>query len=215
MLNQVRIAIADDDPGFRTGLVQLLGSQQAFDIVAEVESGRDAVTASRDLEPDILLLGMDLPDMSGLDVLRQINRIKITHPIALVDKLDIYEMTQSLLLGACGAIEKSARAPVLFKCLRSVLAGELWFRRDVTKALLKYVDRGDEPRYSGNELAERLTQRENDVLKAVANGMPNREIAAKLRISEYTVKHHLSRIFAKLSVSNRVELALLASKYDL
>lgn len=215
MLSEVRIAIADHDGEFRAGLARLLGGQPGFEVVAECETGRDAVTSVRDLEPDILLLDMRLPDLAGLDVLRQIKGIKDVHTVTVVDKPDVYEMTQALLLGACGALERSAKAPALFKCLRSVLAGELWFRRDVTKALLKYVDRDDERRYAGTELTERLTQREGDILRAVGNGMPNKEIAAKLRISEYTVKHHLSRIFAKLSVSNRVELALLAAKYDL
>lgn len=215
MLSEVRIAIADHDPDFRSALSRLLASQPGFEIVAELDSGRNAVASVRELEPDILLLDMKLEDMTGLDILRQIKSVKDTHAIALVGDPDVNEMTQALLLGACGAVERSARAPALFKCLRSVLAGELWFRRDVTKALLKYVDRDDKQRYSGSEITDRLTRREGDILKAVANGMPNKEIAAKLHISEYTVKHHLSRIFAKLSVSNRVELALLAAKYDL
>lgn len=215
MLSEVRIAIADHDGEFLAGLARLLGGQPGFEVVAECETGRDAVTSVRDLEPDILLLDMRLPDLAGLDVLRQIKGIKDVHTVTVVDKPDVYEMTQALLLGACGALERTAKAPALFKCLRSVLAGELWFRRDVTKALLKYVDRDDERRYAGTELTERLTQREGDILRAVASGMPNKEIAAKLHISEYTVKHHMSRIFAKLSVSNRVELALLAAKYDL
>jgi DNA-binding NarL/FixJ family response regulator len=215
MLSEVHIVIAEGDPKLRTGLARLLAGQQGFEVAAETESGRDAIVAVREFGPDVLLFDMELPDMSGLDVLRQLGRVKDTHSIALIDKPDVYQMTQALLLGACGAIEKSARAPVLFKCLRSVLAGELWFRRDVTKALLEYVDRSDDDRHSGHELIDRLTQREGDILRAVGSGMPNKEIAAKLTISEYTVKHHLSRIFAKLSVSNRVELALLAAKYDL
>lgn len=215
MLNEVRIAIADDQPIFRTGLSHLLDSQPGCEVVAELDSGRDSVTAVRELEPDVFLLDLRLPDMSGLDVLRQVGRHKDVHTIVLVESPDISEMTHALLLGACGAVEKSARAPVLLKCLRCVLAGELWFTRRVTRALLDHVDRNEQPRYAGSELIDRLTQRESDVLKGVANGMSNRDIAARLAISEYTVKHHLSRIFGKLSVSNRVELALLASKYDL
>jgi DNA-binding NarL/FixJ family response regulator len=215
MLNEIRIAVAELDPAFRKGLLDLLGEHDGFEIVAAVDSGREAVLAARELEPDLLLLDMALPDMSGLEVLRRIDGTRGVHPVAMVEKLEIHEMTQALLLGACGAVEKSARSPVLLKCVRAVLAGELWFRRDITKALLRSVERNEDERYSASDLADRLTRRENDVLRAVANGMPNREIAAKLAISEYTVKHHLSRIFAKLSVSNRVELALLAARYDL
>jgi DNA-binding NarL/FixJ family response regulator len=196
-------------------LSQLLATQPGCKVVAELDSGRDAIAAVRDLDPDILLVDLKLPDMSGLDVLRQIGRARDTQTIVLVENPDIHEMTQALLLGACGAVEKSARAAVLPRCLRCVLAGELWFTRSVTKALLKYVDRDERPRFSGSELIDRLTRRESDVLRTVASGMSNRDIATRLKISEYTVKHHLSRIFAKLSVSNRVELALLASRYDL
>ena len=215
MLNEVRVAIANDDDVFRSGLSGLLTGQDGFEVVASLDTGRDTVVTVREIEPDVLFLDMNLSDLTGLDVLRQINGVKDVHTIALVDQFDVYEMTQALLLGACGAIQKSAKAPVLFKCLRTVLAGDLWFRRDVTKALLKYVGTTAGTLASGNALAERLTNRENDVLRGVANGMPNRDIATKLQISEYTVKHHLSRIFAKLSVSNRVELALLAAKYEL
>lgn len=215
MLNKIRIAIADSDAAFRKGLGELLGERAGFEIVAETDSGRDTVLAVRELEPDLLLLDMRLSDMSGLDVLRQIGPVEGLHTIAVTDSVDLNEMTRALLLGANGAIERAARSPVLFKSIRAVLAGELWFTRDVTKSLLRYVERNEERQLSADDLADRLTRRENDVLRAVANGMPNREIAAKLQISEYTVKHHLSRIFAKLSVSNRVELALLAARYDL
>ena len=215
MLNEVRIVIADDHAMFRHGLRQLLGGQEGMSVVGESDTGRDAITTVRELEPDVLLLDMTLPDMEGLDILRQVSGIKPTHTILLAEHLDLHEMTQALLMGACGAIEKTSSATVLFKCVRSVLAGELWFSREVTKVLLKHIDRSEGVKLSAQELSDRLTRRENDVLRAVANGLPNREIASKLKISEYTVKHHLSRIFAKLSVANRVELALLASKYDL
>jgi DNA-binding NarL/FixJ family response regulator len=215
MLNQVRIVVADRDSAFRKGLSELLAERDGFDVIAELQSGRETVLAVRDLEPDLMLLDMRLPDMSGLDVLRQVGNADGLHTIVVSDSEDTQEMTQALLLGAKGGVERSSRAPVLFKCIRAVLAGELWFRRDITKALLRYVERSEERQLSADELADRLTRRENDVLRAVANGMPNREIATKLQISEYTVKHHLSRIFAKLSVSNRVELALLAARYDL
>lgn len=215
MLSRVRIAVADSDAVFRRGVAELLGERDGFEVVVELDSGRDTVLAVREMEPDLLVLDMRLPDISGLDVLRQLGPVDGLHTVVVSESVDLHEMTQALLLGANGAVERSARAPVLFKCIRAVLAGELWFRRDVTKSLLRYVERNEERQLSADDLAERLTRRENDVLRAVANGMPNREIAAKLQISEYTVKHHLSRIFAKLSVSNRVELALLAARYDL
>lgn len=213
--SEVQVAIADSDSSFRHRLSELLEANNGFRVVAEAGSGKEAIEIVRAQEPDVLFLCMHLGDIHGLDLLRQLSPIRDTHPIVLVEDFDISEMTQALLLGACGAVQKTARPPVLFKCLRAVLSGELWFRRDVTKALLQYVERGEEARSSGSVLSDRLTPRENDVLKAIANGMPNRDIATKLGISEYTVKHHLSRIFAKLSVSNRVELALLASRYEL
>jgi len=215
MINKVQTAIACGDDSFRSDLASLIAGQDGFDVVASVGSGRDALSATRKHDPDILLLDMQLPDMHGLEVLRQLSGPGALHPIVLVDRTDVDEVTQALLLGACGAIEKSSKSPVLWKCIRAVIAGELWFTRDVTKVLLKYVDKDTEELRPAGDLVKKLTERENDVLRAVANGMPNRDIATRLGISEYTVKHHLSRIFGKLSVSNRVELALLASKYEL
>ena len=136
MLNEVRIIVTEADAGFRQGLTQLLGQQDAFEIVDDLDTGRDTVVAVRELEPDLLLLDMELKDMPGLDVLRQIGGVGSLHTVAMVDKLSVHEMTQALLLGACGAVEKSAKSPALLKCIRAVLAGDLWFQRDVTKALL-------------------------------------------------------------------------------
>ena len=136
MLNEVRVAIANDDDVFRNGLSGLLTGQDGFEVVASLETGRDAVVTVREIEPDVLFLDMNLGDLTGLDVLRQISGVKDVHTIALVDQFDVYEMTQALLLGACGAIQKSAKAPVLFKCLRTVLGGDLWFRRELLLALL-------------------------------------------------------------------------------
>ena len=215
MINEVQIVIADDHAMLRHGLRQLIGTQEGMHVVGESDTGRQTLTLVRELEPDVLLLDQTLPDMSCFDILRRIRGLGGVRTILLAERLDLDEMTQALLLGACGAIEKTAGETVLFKCIRSVLGGELWFSREVTKVLLRHIDRSKELKHSPQELWDRLTRRENEVLRAVANGLPNREIASKLKISEYTVKHHLSRIFAKLRVANRVELALLASKYDL
>lgn len=210
----IRIAIADRDTGSRDRLARLLRHQPDF-VVAELDSARALLGQVRKDPPDLLVLDMELPGMSGLEILGKIRSIGC-RVVALTDLADAHELAQALLMGAAGALERSTPDTLVVRCVRSVLAGELWFRREVTGALLSYTERRfreNESFDGAREVAGHLTPREGDIFRAVARGMSNREIANRLKISEYTVKHHLTRMFAKLGVSNRVELALLASKH--
>jgi len=215
MLSEIRILVASADSNLRSGLRTVLEDQSHMRVVGEHASGRQALKAVRKLEPDVLLLDLVLDDMSGLDVLRQLDRSKNPHAIVLGDELDVYDQTQAALWGASGAIRTAANPTTLFKCIRSVLFGELWFGRDVMRALSERTQSQDESLLPDGELAGKLTKREMDVLERVAQGMSNHQIATRLQISESTIKHHLTHIFSKLRVSNRLELALLAAKNGL
>ena len=212
MLNAIRVVLASRKKGNRGGLSDSLATQSGVRVLASHAGGGDTLRSVRTLDPDVLLLDLGLTDMSGLDVIEQLHGDTRARAIVLTEDTDKHVLTQAVLRGASGAIEKEAPLPLLLKCMRSVVTGDLWFGRDLTPALLEYLDSFEERRASVGRCPERLTQREREVFQTVANGMSNREIALKLRLSEHTVKQHLKRIFEKLGVSSRVELVLLVAR---
>jgi len=210
----VRIVTVDDHPIFRDGLRRLLEAESGLEVVAEGGSGADALRLVEAFAPDVLLLDLALPDMSGLDVLRKLNHhVKHVRVVLLTASADKQQMTDALLLGARGLVLKESATPLLYKCIRSVMAGEYWLGRgrmpDVIDALRELGNRRTPTP------AETLTRRELLVISAIVDGSTNRQIAEQLGLSEQTVKNHLSVVYDKLGVSNRLELALYAVHHKL
>lgn len=209
----VRILIADDHPIFRCGLRMLLESEPRFKVVGQAIDGCEVARLASTLKPDVLLLDLAMPRLTGIEALRdmaaggcQVRTIVLT---AAVDKAQIVE---SLQLGARGILLKDAAIQLVSKCIDKVMAGEYWVGRETITDLVAYLrglDRGPTPEEEA--AAQRLlifTPREREIISAIVVGSVNKDIAAKLSLSEDTVKHHLSRIFAKAGVSNRLELAV-------
>ena len=213
--NVIRIVIADDHPIFRDGLRRLLESEGDMKVVGEACDGYEAVKLAAEIKPDILLLDLAMPHHTGLDALRDLNAsggaagaMRIILLTAAVEKK---QMVEALQLGARGVVLKDSATELLLKSIHAVMSGEYWVGRDSVSNLVQYL-RG--LMQSTNEEAKQkkfgLTPRELEIVSAVVAGYANREIAEYFKISEDTVKHHLSNIFDKLGVSTRLELALFA-----
>lgn len=210
--SQVRILIADDHPIFRDGLRRLLESERGFKVIAEACDGIEAVEFVRKLKPEILLLDLAMPRRPGLEALRELS---IDSPSARVILLtaaaEREQIVEALQLGARGVVLKDCGTEVLMRSIRAVLAGEYWVGREPVSNLMQYL-RGlmDSSTKISRQKRFGLTPRELDIVSAVVAGYANKEIAEHFKISEDTVKHHLSNIFDKTGVSTRLELALFA-----
>jgi DNA-binding NarL/FixJ family response regulator len=210
---RITVAIADDHPIFRDGLRKLLEAEGSFELIGEASDGTEAVELVRRHTPDVILLDLNMPKMGGLDALTEVIRTApAVRPIILAASIDRREIVRALKLGARGIVVKAAATQLLYRCIHSVVAGELWVGREsvheLVDALHELDDRSSEP---ASSLAS-LTERERQIVAAIGGGASNREVAHALSMSEQTVKNHLSRIFEKCGVSNRTELAILAAE---
>src|SRR2546425_6523760 len=212
----IRVVIADDHPIFREGLIKLLETKPDLMVVGAAADGADALKQVAELEPDLLLLDLAMPRMAGLVALRELRDRSTRARIILVTAaIDRTELITALQLGAQGVVLKDSASEVLFKSIRAVMAGEYWVGRkrvaDLAAALRDLT--ASHPRQSRKQFG--LTPRELEIIGVILGGYSNSDIAAKVAISEKTVKHHLTNIFDKLGVSNRLELALFALHHNL
>lgn len=249
----VRILMADDHLLFRAGLRSMLESDGEFTIVGEASNGSEALILARATLPDVLLLDVAMPVLSGFEVLRQISDVdERIQPILLTASITKDEIVYALQLGARGVLWKHSAAVLLRKSIRCVLSGQLWISRETFGDVVHILRNNPLPQdgilspsqqpvfkeamtvpvlqaretksfekpeaeisFSGP--AERkfgLTARELEIMNAVANGQRNREIALTYKIRECTVKHHLTRIFDKVGVYSRLELAMFAIHHN-
>jgi DNA-binding NarL/FixJ family response regulator len=213
----VKILIADDHPIFRDGLRRLLEAEKGFKVVGEACDGVEAVDFVRRFQPEILLLDLAMPRRPGLEALRELNHESAqVRVILLTAAAEREQIVEALQLGARGVVLKDCGTEILMKSIRAVLGGEYWVGREPVSNLLQYLRSLME---SSTKLSRQkrfgLTPRELDIVSTVVAGYANREIAEHFKISEDTVKHHLSNIFDKTGVSTRLELALFAVNQSL
>ncbi|MEO8026770.1 MAG: response regulator transcription factor [Bryobacteraceae bacterium] len=212
----IRILIADDHPIVRDGLKKLLALEEDFDIVGEAGDGREVLDRVTELDPDVLLLDLRMPNLDGLSALQALQtankRVKV---IVLTASEDKNEFVQAMKLGCSGIVLKQTAPELIVKSIRKVYAGEIWLDSHTTAAVMRQFSTnadGSVNQGSGKGGRERnpLSAREREIVALVAQGYKNKEMAEKMFISEQTVKNHLHNIFDKLGVSDRLELALYA-----
>jgi DNA-binding NarL/FixJ family response regulator len=214
---KIRIAIADDHPIFRDGLSKLLSLEKDFVVVGQVEDGMHVSEVLQQCDPDILLLDLYMPGLSGLDALQRLQSDSSrTRVILLTASDNQHEFIQALKLGCCGIVPKQTSTELLIDSIRRLHAGEIWLDSNTTVSVIRRFVANEEANSPQNsspadphELEHTLlSPREDEIVSLVAQGFKNKEIAEKMLIGEQTVKNHLRNIFDKLHVSDRLELAL-------
>lgn len=208
----VDIVIADDHRLFRQGLRKLLESEPDFRVVGEASDGDEAVALVTRLKPQILLLDLAMPRMPGLVALRELTKVaRETRVIILAADVEREQVVNALQGGAHGVVLKQSALEALVKGIRSVTEGRHWVDQESVPDLVQAI-RGMAPLPLAPAAKPRfgLSPRETEVIELIVAGYTNKDLAAKLKISEYTAKHHLTNIYDKLGVSNRLELVLYA-----
>lgn len=211
----IRILIADAQDMFREALICLLESQKDFLVIGDSNDGDATYKMVSDRHPDILLMDLNLRTISGLDLLHQIApRYPQLRPLLLTDSTDPGEIVPVLLSGGRGLLHKNIPSHILFKSIRSVMDSEYWISHEEVVELVKnmcafkiQLDK------SSNALNHILTCREQQIVDAIESGATNGEIARELSLSERTVKYHLTHIFSKLGVTDRIALAHYALRH--
>jgi two-component system nitrate/nitrite response regulator NarL len=213
----VRILIADDHPIFRDGLKRLLESEGEFKVIGEACDGVEAVSMARQLIPEVMLLDLAMPRRQGLETLRELaSDARSVRVILLTAAAEKEQIVEALQLGARGVVLKDSATQILLKSIRAVMNGEYWVGRESVSNLVQYLRTLVTPASAFPQRNKyRLTPRELEIIAAVVAGFANKEIAQYFKISEDTVKHHLSNIFDKVGVSSRLELALFAVNQSL
>jgi two-component system nitrate/nitrite response regulator NarL len=207
-----RILIVDSHPIFRQGLRNVISSESDLSVVGEATSGCQVVRMAGDLKPDVVLLDDRMPGSTTAEILAELNKFsRAARAVIMVDEIRQNEVLVALRLGARGLLSKESTPELLLRCIRSVTAGQYWIGRESVVQLVEI--------FKNPSLAPQrsfgLTERELQVIQAIVDGCTNREIARQFFISQQTVKHHLNKIFDKVGVSSRLELAMFAIHHNL
>lgn len=210
MDNTIRILVVDDHPVVRDGLVMMLGTQSDFMVVGEADSGSLALDKVRALQPDILLLDLEMPSMDGLETL---NHLRNTSPETKVLVFTAFDTDERIVgavkAGVKGYLLKGVPREELFRAIRVIYEGGSLLQPVIASKLIHHMTT------QADQTIESLTEREEEVLRLMAQGKANKEIAAELVITERTVKFHVSSILGKLDADNRTEAVAIAAQRGL
>lgn len=214
----IRILLVDDHTLFRSGLKALLSRQPDFEIVGEASDGLEGVKLAEQLKPDLVLLDLDMPVMSGTEALAQMLASNRELPVVMLTvSEDAEDLKEAFVLGARGYLVKNIDAEYLVNSVRQVVAGESVMSPEMTSKFVngiraKHLSLMPEVR---PETVKSLTERERQILGCLAQGASNREMANLLNMSESTVKAHLQRIMRRFDFSSRVQAAVFAAEHHM
>lgn len=207
----IRILIADDHAVVRQGLKMFLALEDDLEVIGEAANGAEALRMARALHPDVILMDILMPEMDGITataaVRKELPEIEV---VALTSVLEDKSVVGAIRAGAIGYLLKDTEASDLVSAIRAAAAGQVQLSPKAAARLMREVRTPETP-----DLAEPLTERETDVLRLLAQGKANKEIALVLFIGEKTVKTHVSNILSKLNVSSRTQAALYATRIGL
>ncbi|MGY6630423.1 MAG: response regulator [Wenzhouxiangella sp.] len=206
----IRVLLVDDQNLVRQGVRSLLGLADDIEVVAEASDGIQAVDLAQSLAPDVMLLDMRMPGMNGIDVLNALKERGCQPPTIILTTFDDEELVLAgLKAGARGFLLKDVALEVLLGGVRDVAQGKSMVRPVVTQRLLKGLS-SVQPEFSSLEQPDPLTERETEILRLMAGGYSNKEIASALNVAEGTVKNHVSNVLSKMGVRDRTRAVLKA-----
>ena len=213
-MEKVKLIIADDHVLIREGIKKLLELEESLDILGLANDGLEAVEMVRKFSPNVILLDINMPNMSGIEALKIIKRdFPKTKVIMLTIHEDAEYLIETINIGAEGYVLKDADVSSLIKAILKVNSGEIYIHPTLSGILIKEYKKKDKTQEEINNSS--LTRREFEVIKLISKGYNNKEIATELYISEKTVKNHVSNIFKKIKVTDRTQAALYAIKNNI
>jgi DNA-binding NarL/FixJ family response regulator len=207
----IRVLIADDQALVRGGFRLILEAQKDIEVVGEAEDGREALTLARELSPDVVLMDIRMPELDGLEATRRLMADGEAPRVLMLTTFDEDEYVyDALKSGASGFLLKDIRPEQLAEAVRVAAKGDALLAPAITRRLIEEFVRRPPPGSGPPAEVDRLTERELEVLKLIARGLSNAEIAATLFLSEATVKTHITHVLTKLNLRDRVQAVVLA-----
>lgn len=204
----IKVLLADDHSLMRQGLKQLLELEDDLEVLGEAGTGKEALRKIRELQPDIVLLDINFPDMSGLEVLKLLNDDSCSSKVIILTIHDNFQyIRQTTQLGAKGYLLKDSEASSLYSAIRDVFHGKTYIHPNLAWRVITQKERA----FS----IDKLTRREREILALISKGYCNNDIAEKLVISEKTARNHVSNIYKKLEVNDRTQAAILGMKSNI
>jgi DNA-binding NarL/FixJ family response regulator len=214
-MNKIRVMIADDHAMVRQGLKTILELEEDISVISQASNGEEAVLRARELKPDVILMDINMPVLNGLQAIKMLkdedSHCKI---IVLTLHQDREYLFKTLQMGCEGYVLKDAESTVLIEAIRRVYEEQTYIQPNMTGELVREFNRVTLIEQD-RSITNNLTIREIEVLKQIAEGLINKEIAKNLFISEKTVKNHISNIFKKLGVNDRTQAAIYAFKHNI
>ncbi len=205
-----RVLLVDDHDLFRTGLRNLL-EEQGVHVVGESATGADAIRLVRELAPDVVVMDLNMPGISGVEATRQITSVApLTRVVVLTISDQDADVMDAILAGACGYLLKDSSIQELMRGISAAAVGESLISPTIAGKVLQRVRAATPSAIDAETIRSELSDREIEVLKLIANGKDNALIAAELHISPKTVKNHISNILMKLQIENRIQAAVYA-----
>jgi DNA-binding NarL/FixJ family response regulator len=214
-LDELRVVLVDDHDLFRSGLRGLL-EEQGLNVVGEAENGQQALRLVPELAPDVVIMDLKMPGLTGVEATRKISSVApLARVVVLTISADDDDVMNAVMAGACGYLLKDSSIDQLIAGIRAAANGESLISPQIASRLLQWFRSQAADTDAATQIKTELSERELDVLRLIAMGMDNADIARELFISPKTVKNHISNILMKLQIENRIQAAVYAVRSGL